>query len=272
MGDRNEDLTRLVDSLASEDFDGVLVGNGVAPPSYSGWRTFDTETNIGISAGRGLGARHATSDVLVFIDDDCRNLTPTLLGDIADAFSDDPNLGALAMRVVVAGTDESLSEWQPRLQGRGERLPGEVTSFHGAAHAVRASVYHDVGGYPDELFYAHEETDLAWRLLDAGFTIRYRPDLVLEHPLTKPSRHQGYLWYSARNRVWMARRSLPVPLLVSYLGVWALIQSARCRSLGELAAVARGTWQGLRHSPLPRAPMSWATAWRMTRLGRPPII
>lgn len=272
MGDRNEDLAGLVGSLSGESFEGILVGNGVTPPAHPGWKTIVTSDNVGISAGRALGAAAATGDVLVFIDDDCRNRTSLLLSMVEEAFDRDHDLGALALRVVVKDTDRSLSEWLPRLRGRGETIAGEVTSFHGAAHAVRATLYRYVGGYPDELFYAHEETDLAWRVLDAGFHIEYRPDLILEHPLTKPSRHHNYLWYSARNRVWLARRSLPAALLVTYFVVWLIIQSLRCRTLSELKSVLAGTWNGLRDCPLQRNPMTWSTAWRMTRAGRPPLI
>ena len=136
------------------------------------------------------------------------------------------------------------------MRGHGDRTPGDVTAFHGAAHAVRASVYRAVGGYPDELFYGHEETDLAWRILDAGYTIAYRPDLVLEHPRTKPSRHRNYLWYFARNRVWIARRNLPFPLIVDVSGGAAFIQLAAVRALGEVnGVVARGTVAGIRSMP-----------------------
>ena len=273
MGDRMPELESLIASLEScQPFDGVLVGNGFTPPEYPGWRSLPLEENVGISAGRRIGADNATGGLLVFVDDDAKNLTADLLQLIQQAFDYDTNLGALALRVVVEGTNHSLSEWQPRLKGRGQLVAGNVTSFHGAAHAVRASTYRHVGGYPDNFWYAHEETDLAWRVLDTGATIAYRPDLTLSHPETKPSRHNQYLWYSARNRVWLARKHLPVLVGSTYVTVWLMLQLLRCRQVRELRGVLAGTVAGLRKSPGSRTPMSWRTVWRMTKLGRPPII
>lgn len=273
MGDRPAELVELVDSFAdSGPFQGVLVGNGFSPPAFAGWESTALEENIGISAGRAFGADQASGDLLAFIDDDAKNLTPGIFDELHAAFDADPVLGAIALRVVVEGTDHSLSEWQPRIQGRGEHTPGDVTSFHGAAHVVRAEAYRAAGGYPDNFWYAHEETDLAWRLLDRGYRIAYRPDLVLSHPLTKPSRHNKHLWYSARNRVFLARRHLPLPMGILYCTVWLAIQLLRCRSLDEAKGVMAGTTAGMQEPAGKRAPMSWKTIGRMTRLGRPPLI
>jgi hypothetical protein len=55
-----------------------------------------------------------------------------------------------------------------------------------------------------------------------------------------------------------------------YLGTW--ITLARIRSVNGLHAWAAGFLEGLRTPCGTRQPLRWRTAWRMTRLGRPPII
>lgn len=77
---------------------------------------------------------------------------------------------------------------------------------------------------------------------------------------------------TARNRVWLARRHLPLPLVPLYLGTWTLLTLARTRSLTGLRAWAGGFLEGLRTSCGRRRPMRWRTVWRMTKLGRPPVI
>lgn len=273
MGNRPRELDDLVDSLAhGEPFDGVLIGNGVQPPTYAGWRSIALEDNLGISGGRAFGASTAHGDLLVFIDDDARNLTPSLIADLRSIFAGDPSLGAVALRLVIEGTDRSPSEWQPRIRGRNPDEAGDVTWFPGGAHVIRAAVHDEVGGYSENFWYGHEETDLAWRILDAGHRITYRPDLRLSHPETKPSRHDKHLWYSARNRVWLARKHLPVALAVIYITIWSGIQFARCRRPAEARAVIQGSWAGIRQSPGRRRPIGWRTVWTMARLGRPPVI
>ncbi|MEV0375409.1 glycosyltransferase family 2 protein, partial [Streptomyces sp. NPDC050636] len=57
-----------------------------------------------------------------------------------------------------------------------------------------------------------------------------------------------------------------------YLGTWALLTAARNRSAAGLRAWAGGFAEGVRTPCGRRKPMRWRTVWRMTRLGRPPII
>src|SRR5690606_27983419 len=140
------------------------------------------------------------------------------------------------------------------------------------AAAIRRAVFDDVGEFPDEFFYAHEETDLAWRALDAGWRIRYDAACVLAHPATSPTRHPTYFRLNARNRVWLAKRNLPVAIAVPYLLTWIVLTVARVRTLNGLAAWWRGFLEGLRTPCGRRQPIAWRTVWRMTRLGRPPVV
>ena len=78
---------------------------------------------------------------------------------------------------------------------------------------------------------------------------------------------------TARNRVWTARRRLPLLLQPIYLVVWTLLMLARAPS----ATARRQTLDGLREGittppPPPVDRMSWRTVVHMTRLGRPPVI
>ncbi len=95
---------------------------------------------------------------------------------------------------------------------------GEVTTFLGGGHALSMAMLNEVGDWPEEFFFAHEETDLAWRALDAGWRVVYEPSLLLQHPRTSPARHAVYYRMTARNRVWLAKRHLPAPLVPAYLG------------------------------------------------------
>ena len=51
---------------------------------------------------------------------------------------------------------------------------------------------------------------------------------------------------TARNRVWLARRNLPLPLVPVYLGTWILLTVARTRSAAGLRAWAAGFAEGMR--------------------------
>jgi GT2 family glycosyltransferase len=66
---------------------------------------------------------------------------------------------------------ETLRRHVPRL-GAGDPLRrGPVTLFLGGGHALSAPMLRQIGDWPACFFFEHEESDLAWRALDAGWDI-----------------------------------------------------------------------------------------------------
>ncbi|MFI1467337.1 glycosyltransferase family 2 protein [Streptomyces wuyuanensis] len=281
MGNRPDDLRALIDSVAKQDgepVEVVVVGNGAPVTGVpDGVRTVDLPENLGIPGGRNVGIEAfgpggGDVDALLFLDDD--GLLPN--NDTAElvrrAFEEDPALGIVSFRIADPDTGLTQRRHVPRLRASDPMRSSRVTTFLGGANAVRTKVLEQVGGLPDEFFYAHEETDLAWRALDAGWMIDYRSDMVLHHPTTPPSRHAVYHRMVARNRVWLARRNLPAPLVPVYLGVWILLTLLRRPSAAALKAWFGGFKEGWSTPCGPRRPMKWRTVWRLTRLGRPPVV
>lgn len=281
MGNRPDELRALLDSVAKQDGDRievVVVGNGAPVPDVpAGVRTVELPENLGIPGGRNVGIEAfgpsgADVDALLFLDDD--GLLP--LTDTAElcrqAFEADPELGIISFRIADPDTGVTQRRHVPRLRAADPMRSSRVTTFLGGANAVRTKVIAEAGPLPGDFFYAHEETDLAWRALDAGWMIDYRADMVLNHPTTAPSRHAVYHRMVARNRVWLARRNLPAPLVPVYLGVWMLLTLLRKPSGPALKAWFGGFREGWAAPCGPRRPMRWRTVWRLTRLGRPPVI
>ncbi|SCE43371.1 hypothetical protein GA0115236_156718 [Streptomyces sp. IgraMP-1] len=281
MGNRPEELRALIDSVAKQDGDPVqiaVVGNGSPVPEVpEGVRTTELPENLGIPGGRNVGIEMfgpagREVDILLFLDDDgllARTDTAELC---REAFTADPELGIVSFRIADPDTGETQRRHVPRLRASDPMRSSRVTTFLGGANAVRTRVFADAGLLPADFFYAHEETDLAWRALNAGWQIDYRSDMVLYHPTTAPSRHAVYHRMVARNRVWLARRNLPLPLVPVYLGVWLLLTLLRRPSGAALKAWFGGFKEGWTSSAGPRQPMKWRTVWRLTRLGRPPVI
>ncbi|WP_406740682.1 glycosyltransferase family 2 protein [Streptomyces atratus] len=281
MGNRPEELRALLDSVAGQDGDRievVVVGNGAPVPDVpAGVRAVELPENLGIPGGRNVGIEAfgpsgADVDALLFLDDD--GLLP--LADTAElcrqAFEADPELGIISFRIADPDTGVTQRRHVPRLRASDPMRSSRVTTFLGGANAVRTKVFAEAGPLPGQFFYAHEETDLAWRALDAGWMIDYRADMVLNHPTTAPSRHAVYHRMVARNRVWLARRNLPAPLVPVYLGVWLLLTLLRKPSGPALKAWFGGFREGWSTPCGTRRPMKWRTVWRLTRLGRPPVI
>jgi GT2 family glycosyltransferase len=133
-------------------------------------------------------------------------------------------------------------------------------------------VFTTCGGWPEEFFYAHEGIDLVWRVWDTGFIPWYAGDIDVYHPVINPLRHEEFYRMNARNRVWLARRNLPVVLEPLYVGSWAGLTMLRVRDSSARKAWLAGMREGMSVRPHGRKAMKWKTVWAMTKAGRPPVI
>ncbi|MFF2542159.1 glycosyltransferase family 2 protein [Kitasatospora sp. NPDC058063] len=281
MGNRPAELNALIEAVRAQEGPAVelaVVGQGAKlPPLPEGVRSVELPENLGIPGGRNVGIElfgrdGADIDAVLFLDDDGNLPRTDSARLLREAFTADPELGIVAFRIADPDTGVTQRRHVPRLRASDPLRSSRVTTFLGGASAVRCKVFEQAGQLPAEFFYAHEETDLAWRALDAGWAIDYRADVVLHHPTTSPARHATYFHNVARNRVWLARRNLPALLVPLYPGTWFLLTLARRPSPEALKAWWGGFRAGWREPCGPRRPMRWRTVWRLTRLGRPPII
>ncbi|MFG3424289.1 glycosyltransferase family 2 protein [Streptomyces californicus] len=288
MGDRPQAVEALLASVAMQDVRPtrlVIIGNGTALPDYTsvpglddldgGVTTIELPENLGCPGGRNEGLRRLAEigdvDVVVELDDDGLLVDKDVLRRVRDHFAADDRLGIVGFRIADEH-GETQRRHVPRLRAGDPMRGGPVTAFLGGGHAFSMKMLAQTGLWPAEFFFTHEETDLAWRALDAGWKVEYDPELLLQHPKTSPARHAVYYRMTARNRVWLARRNLPLPLVPAYLSTWTLLTLARTRDPKGLRAWAGGFAEGVRTPCGKRRPMSWSTVWRMTRLGRPPVI
>ena len=292
LGQRPTELRRTLGSvLAQRLVDGgtlpvetVVVADGVPLPSLpdpppgssSAVRGIELPENLGIPGARNAGIAATSGELVLVLDDDGWLPDDDVLDRVRRQFAADDRLGIVSLRIVDPESGTTQRRHVPRLGDSDPLRSSDVTIFQGGACVLRRSMLESCarpdGPLPGRFVYGHEETDLAWRALDAGWRIRYDADAVMNHPATSPARHATYYRLNARNRVWVARRNLPAPLVPVYLGLWAAIMAVRLRSLPSLRTWVGGFVEGWRTDPGVRRPMRWGTVWRMTRLGRPPII
>lgn len=277
MGNRPAELARAIESTAPLRDAGaelMVVGNGADPgPLPDGVITVRLAENAGVTGGRNAAVDACAGDVVLFLDDDGWYPEPARLGEHVTArFGSDPQLAVLSFRVLDPGGGAGGRWHVPRLRASDPERSSVVTTFAGGACAVRRSAYLAAGGFPAAFFFGHEESDLSWRLLDLGYRIEYDAQATMCHPPVKNARHPAWYRTEARNRVWLARRNLPWPLALWYLTDWALITVLRERSAPALRSWFAGFLDGWRQPAGHRHPIRWRTAWRMTRLGRPPVI
>lgn len=276
MGTRPKELAELLASVQAQTDPAarvVVVGNGCAVPNLPPWvETVQLAENTGVTGGRNAALEHLRDvDLVLDLDDDGLLVSDDVFARITALFAADPRLGIVGFRIADE-TGVTQRRHVPRLRAGDPMRGGLVTGFLGGAHVLSTRMLEQVGHWPDAFFFAHEETDMAWRAIDAGWRVLYDPQLLLQHPRTSPARHAFFYRVNARNRVYLARRHLPAALIPVYLGVWVTVTLARTRNLAGLRAWFGGFAEGWRTRCGRRRPMHWSTVFRLTRLGRPPVI
>jgi glycosyltransferase involved in cell wall biosynthesis len=276
QGNRPEELGRAVRSVLAQrnvEVRVLVVGNGWQPQGLPAEvLTVALEDNAGVPEGRNIGARSVPGDLLFFLDDDIEVVADDVLERAVAQFAADDALAVVQLRAVDPGGSATARRHVPRLRAGDAGRSGDVAWFWEGAALIRRSAFEAAGGWPGNFFYGHEGIELAWRFVDAGYRIRYDADLAVNNPPAVPFRGPQHRFMDARNRVWVARRNLPAPLVVGYLAVWVTATILRSMRGGGTSAALRGFREGLRTDPGPRRPIRWRTAWRLSRLGRPPIV
>jgi GT2 family glycosyltransferase len=277
QGRRPAELREALDSLLAQrgvEADVVVVGNGWQPAGLPGGvRGVGLATDVGIPGGRNAGVPPVGGDLLLFLDDDASLADPGALERLARKFAGEPDLGLVQLRVVPRSGGRPRRDWVPRVRVGDPARSSDVTAVWEGAVAMPRAVWERVGGWPAEFRHAHEGIDLAWRVMDAGYRVHYAGDVAARHPAqADPMPHAYSLYFGARNRVWLARRHLPLPLGVLYVALFALRTLPRMRSPRDAREAWRGYRDGLRTPCGPRRPLRARTLVRMTLAGRPPVI
>lgn len=277
-GTRPAELERALASLLAQEGverDVAVVGNGWEPEGLpAGVTGVGLAQDRGIPAGRNAGVERVRGELLFFLDDDASLAEPDALARVAARFAADPALGLLQLRVDPLDGGRAARDWLPRLRVGDRTRSGPLTAVWEGAVAIPRALFDEVGGWPAEFRFVHEGIDLAWRVMDAGYRVEYAGDVAALHPSPAPvpARHGYSLYHGVRNKAWLARRHLPLPLGVLYAGLFVLRGLARSRSGGDLRALAKGLRDGIREPCGRRRRLRARTLWRMTRAGRPPLI
>jgi hypothetical protein len=270
QGTRPAELAAALESLAGEHV--IVVNNGGPPdavPVDANVTVHQYDTNLGVPGGRDAGVKATDHPIIAFLDDDAI-ASPGLSATIASAFEANPDLGAVATRLVDEHGDVTRRH-VPRFGGRYSEASTDATLFIGAGHAIRRTAYVEAGGYWPDLVYGHEEIELSWRLIDRGWRVRYLHEAVVVHPRAEIGRHEHGWRLTGRNRVMIARRSLPWPIASVHVVAWLFLGAIRAPGSAARRAYVSG-WLSGWSIDVAHRPIRWATVWRLTRAGRPPVL
>gem|GEM_PF-564007 len=169
-------------------------------------RVVDATSRRGAAHARNAGAAAARGRYLAFCDAD----------DVVDRRWVARVAASLERYDAVGGHLERLRDARADRWERPPATPGALPTFVGVPYivsanlAVRAEVFHDVGGF-DESLVTGEDIALSWQLLRRGRTLGYAPDAVVHYrprPGLVPMLRQHY-WYGRGMSQVLVRHGVP---------------------------------------------------------------
>lgn len=180
-------------------------------------RVIANANNMGV-AGRNLGVSSATGTLVVTLDDDVRGLTAADFALIREAFLAEPQLGALAFKVLRHGTSEVCNWCHHRAVETSADLRFRTYEISEGAVVYRREAFLAAGGYPESFFISHEGLELAYRLMNHGYVVAYDGRIAVEHEHESAGRPNWRRYYfDTRNVIWVAVRNQPWSVAARYL-------------------------------------------------------
>lgn len=244
---RHQDVIELLDNLCNQSFhpfEVILVDN-----DYSSHLKYQLKgkwpfvlkykkmsENFGVAGGRNVGLQMACGKYLVFIDDDALLSSDDALDHVLNLFKIHSDMGCIAFRIQNYYTGETIKGEFPYPDISCVNQEMQVGYFIGAGHAIKKEILDKAGIYQDDFMFGFEELDLSYRIVNAGHSILYAPNIIVQHKNSPTGRFSAgnIIRYYMRNRIRVVVSYLPYKYWPSHLLVWSLYflwHSLQCRAL-----------------------------------------
>lgn len=186
------------------------------------------DVNLGVAGGRNYATRLGSAPYVIALDNDAIFETRLMAATAVADMKAEPELAVLAFRVKNYFNDEDdWSSWcyPASLKPMSDRQ-FDATQFCGCAHAIRRQAFENVGAYDDALFFCGEEKDVAYRLINAGWRLKYSAQLVVRHKVHPEARvhwSAGRYYYAVRNSLYSSYKfGTPLSKLTASGAAWLI--------------------------------------------------
>lgn len=237
---RCELLQRCLLSLNRQsfrDFEVIVVDNGSTDSSPDMIRSLEGDMvdkgiylpdNTGFTGGCNQGIRLAVGRYVALINNDAE-ADSEWLSSLLEVALADPSSGMWASKILLHGKgliDKVghliFPDGQNRGRGTGEIDQGqyqesEETLFpDGCAALYRRELLQELGGFDEDFFAYGDDADLGLRARWRGWKCVYVPSAVVNHlhSSTTGSFDPRKIYWVERNRIWLACKNMPLPLLL----------------------------------------------------------
>lgn len=176
----------------------------------------------GATLARNAGVKQASADKIIFLDDDSMP-RPGYLEAASDAL--DEHLAVTGR--VFQPPDAPFGDKDLPWYDQGDE-PKRTELLAGCNMAMQRKLFETVGGFDEDLYFGHEETELAERICEEH-SIHYVPEMVIDHYFAKSilgywrkayrhGRADVRLW-ELKGFPWRERLTLSIPIIIPRNGV-----------------------------------------------------
>lgn len=222
-------------------------------------------SNLGVTGGRNLGAKHSCGEYIFFLDHDTV-VDKNALGELVEVIQSDPQIGVVGPGIYYH--DEPKKIWA--LGTSIGLLTGKVSfnyvrqinngQFAGimdvqvlpTAFLVRRKVLENVGFFDDTYFASYEDTDFCFRVRKFGYRVVCLPKAKVWHKVSLS--HEGQeisilkTYYMARNRtIFMKKHATTLQymlFLLMFMPIYAVYYTLNFLKLGRPNLVLN-YWRGV---------------------------
>jgi GT2 family glycosyltransferase len=216
----------VVNNASTDDYTFVkeYIESSALPIKY-----YDAPDNLGVAKGRNYALQKGKAPIIIMLDDDAVLQNNDCLINLVNEFetkNTERPKAIVSFKILYYDTLEMQKNGLPHKQYEEYKdKPFFETYFYaGGAHAIKREVIESLGQYPDDFFYGMEEYDLAYRILNAGYSIVYSDKIVMLHkesPLgRKPKKEKLEMMWVNKSKV--AYRYLPGKYFYSTAFMWSL--------------------------------------------------
>jgi len=190
------------------------------------FKFIESKENLGVSRGRNFAIEQSKAPILVLIDDDAEFQDTDVLQRINNAVIENPKAGILAMKILYFQNRQFQINCFPHksFEKRKDLNSFDTYYFAGCGNIIQKEALIKAGPFPTDFFYGMEEYDLSYRVIDAGYIIKYIANIVLLHKespegrQTKSDKLRG-MWVNKTKVAW---RYLPFYCYFTTAIMWAM--------------------------------------------------
>jgi GT2 family glycosyltransferase len=217
----------VVNNASTDDY--TEVKNYINTTQPLPFRYFDAPENLGVAKGRNYALAKGKAPIIIMLDDDAVLQNKDCLENLVKEFdtnNTEKSKAIVSFKILYYDNLQMQKNGLPhkRYEEYKDKSFFETYYYAGGAHAIKREVIEKIGGYPNDFFYGMEEYDLAYRILEADYSIVYSDKIVMLHkesPLgRKPKKEKLQMMWVNKSKV--AWRYLPKKYFYSTAFMWSL--------------------------------------------------